>query len=240
MGHHVCHLFSVFSRSRLTSTRNLLESFIARYLLINQVRYKIHIYYKTNVSIISIQIYIYCRYIPESASWLITQGKLEQASDTLFMISQTNGCKLSTSDITDMLNQMCVPLQNTDQEEEGECSKDKDKQEEAEKLTSVFKYPIVRLQIATCMFTWWVHVHMLSLYWIERSQNYSRRAIEQKIVQIFNWYIFNFFQVMRQEVTAYQTKLRQLELRQQHLINDNIELKVKNAITRLKFHAISS
>ena len=31
--------------------------------------------------------------------------------------------------------------------------------------------------------------------------------------------------VMRQEVTAYQTKLRELELRQQHLITDNLELK---------------
>ena len=31
--------------------------------------------------------------------------------------------------------------------------------------------------------------------------------------------------VMRQEVTAYQNKLRELELRQQHLITDNLELK---------------
>jgi len=32
--------------------------------------------------------------------------------------------------------------------------------------------------------------------------------------------------VMRQEVAAYQVKLRHLEAKQQHLIEDNIELKV--------------
>lgn len=41
--------------------------------------------------------------------------------------------------------------------------------------------------------------------------------------------------VMRQEVSAYQSKLRQLDSKQQELIKDNLELKVCYASTILSF-----
>ena len=116
-------------------------------------------------------IIIYCalRWLPESASWLLTQGKKEEASKILHVVARANKTGLSLQDIEDMVRQQAtqdkddanVMVYDDDKKSvrvenvSGTHSIARDKQRK-EMITSVIKYPILRVQIVIVMFVWWV------------------------------------------------------------------------------------
>jgi len=93
-------------------------------------------------------IILFFKFVPESPSWEIAQGRLDSAIDRLHMISKFNKAGLSHSDIENMVKKPRDPAALETEEPKGSENK--------EMLWSAYKYPIMRRQILTVLFVWMV------------------------------------------------------------------------------------
>ncbi|KAF2361268.1 Major facilitator superfamily [Trinorchestia longiramus] len=107
------------------------------------------------------------KWIPESASWLITQNRPLAAAKLLHTISRVNKKRISESELLEMISHLSNEkelLANEDIELEKNAavssspSRDaaSSNETEAEVITAVLKYPILRKQIALVMVIWMV------------------------------------------------------------------------------------
>ena len=116
-----------------------------------------------------VQYLIFSRWIPESASWELSQGQVTAATKRLFRIATINKKNLSFLEVSEMVSKSVTNAEESFFDDDTEnilyekgkkaefVREDHNKGLEENKsalITSVMKYPMLRKQIATVMVIW--------------------------------------------------------------------------------------